>query len=455
MNTLTHDRIYFIGIGGIGMSALAKWLKSRGKEIAGFDRAENTLTQQLIAQGCKIHYSDDVLQIPTPFKDPKETLVVYTPAIQSDHKELTFFRENKFIIKKRSEILGCLTDGHYTIAIAGTHGKTTTSAMIAHLLNGLPRGVNAFIGGIMSNYDSNLLISNKEAPIVVEADEFDRSFLQLSPNYTVVTSIDPDHLDIYGDIAELKNSFTKFVNKTKAEGKILMSSQVGIKTNNLEHTTYDIHSGDIIAEELRIVEGAHVFTYRKGKITISDLVLYMPGYHNVMNALAAITVAIEMGLSDKMIKTRLKTFKGVKRRFEYIIQFGKTLFIDDYAHHPAEIDAMLQALKKLYPKRKITMIFQPHLYSRTRDFMNKFAESLSRVDELYLLPIYPAREKPIEGVSSEELLERVKLENKWICTKKELPHLLMKRKPDVLLTAGAGDIDKEVPKLANLFKENE
>lgn len=435
------------------MSALAKWFRSRGKPVAGYDRIETPITKELADEGCHVHYDDDVLQIPTEFKGQRGTLVVYTPAVPTDHNELSFFRDNGFTMKKRSEVLGMLTQGHYTIAVAGTHGKTTTASMIAHLLNGMTGGVNAFVGGIMSNYNSNLIIGDEDAPIVVEADEFDRSFLQISPNYTVVTSIDPDHLDIYGGVAELRSAFTQFVESTEGKGRILMSSEAGVKISGPEYLSYDIKLGDIVAEGLRIVEGAYVFAYRKGKVKINDLFLYLPGHHNVMNALAAITVAFEMGMSDKMIRTRLKTYKGVKRRFEYIIRFGSTVFIDDYAHHPTEIDALLRAVKQLYSQRRITVIFQPHLYSRTNDFMDKFAESLSAADEVFLLPIYPAREKPIKGVTSEELLERMTLEKKHLVTKEELPERLLESRPDVLLTVGAGDIDKEVPKLAKLFSE--
>ncbi|MEQ9229420.1 MAG: cyanophycin synthetase, partial [Cyclobacteriaceae bacterium] len=406
-----------------------------------------------VEEGCLIHYDDDVLQIPTAFKGQAKTLVVYTPAIPEEHREYKFFKENNFELKKRSEVLGMLTKGHYTIAVAGTHGKTTTSSMIAHLLAGQSGGVNAFVGGIMSNYNSNLIIGDEDAPMVVEADEFDRSFLQLNPNYTVVTSIDPDHLDIYGDETELAKSFKAFVDKTDPKGRILMSSEAGVKIPGPQYTSYDIKLGDIVAESLRIVEGAFVFDYRKGKIKISDLFLYVPGHHNVMNALAAITVGFEMGLSDKQIRTRLKTYKGVKRRFEYIQRFGKTIIIDDYAHHPTEIDAIIRSVRVLYRKRKITVVFQPHLYSRTRDFMDAFAESLDAADDVVLLPIYPAREKPIKDITSQALLDKMKLQRKFLSSKEELPDLLEELKPELLLTLGAGDIDKEVPKLAELFKD--
>ena len=434
------------------MSAIARWINAQGLKVAGYDRVETELTRQLTAEGIEIHYEDDVKLISSEFKGQSHTLVIITPAIPEDHSEMNFFRENNFTIKKRSEVLGMITDGRYTIAVAGTHGKTTTSSMIAHLLNDRSEGVTAFVGGIMSNYNSNLLIGDEDAPIVVEADEFDRSFLQLNPNYTVVTSIDPDHLDIYGSEEELANAFTEFVEKTDAKGRILMSSDAGVKISGPAYVSYDIKLGDIVAEGLRIVEGAYVFAYRKGAVKINDLFLYVPGHHNVMNALAAITVAYEMGMTDKQIRMRLKTYKGVKRRFEYIQRFGKTIFIDDYAHHPTEIDALLRSVRMLYQKRKITVVFQPHLFSRTRDFMDQFAASLDAADEVILLPIYPAREVPIKGITSAALMEKMTIEKKHLCQKADLVNLVAELRPDVLLTVGAGEIDKEVPKLAALVK---
>jgi len=455
MKLSDYNSIYFVGIGGIGMSALARWFKARGKNIAGYDRTETELTKALSKEGMHIHYEDDILAIPTEFKGQAHTLVIYTPAIPKESVELNFFRDNGFDLKKRSEVLGMITAGHYTIAVAGTHGKTTTSSMIAHLLNGMSGGVTAFVGGIMTNYDSNLLIGDEDAPVVVEADEFDRSFLQLNPNYTIVTAIDADHLDIYGDAAELERCYKEFVAKTDPKGRILMSSDAGLKIPGPQYTSYDIRLGDVVAESLRIVDGAFVFTYRKGKVKITDLFLHVPGYHNVQNALAAITVAFEMGMSDKMIRNRLKTYKGVKRRFEFVKRFGRPVIIDDYAHHPKEIEAFLRSVRVLYQRRKITVVFQPHLFTRTRDFLDEFAASLDAADDVILLPIYPAREKPIKGITSELLLEKMKLESKMVCEKENLLEVLREKRPDVLVTVGAGDIDKEVPKIAALFKSEE
>lgn len=434
------------------MSALARWFVARGKKVAGYDLTETDLTKKMVSEGIDIHYQDDISLIPNNFKGQAKTLIVYTPAVPENHSEFKFFSENNFKLRKRAEVLGSLTKDHYTIAIAGTHGKTTTTSMVAHLLNGLSGGVNAFVGGIMTNYDSNLILGDEDAPIVVEADEFDRSFLHIHPNYTVVTSIDPDHLDIYGDEDEMAKTFLQFVESTAPKGRILMSSDAGLKIFGPAYISYDIKLGDIVAESLRIVEGAFVFTYRKGKIKITDLFLYVPGYHNVLNALAAITVAFEMGMSDKQIRTRLKTYKGVKRRFEFVVRFGKTVCIDDYAHHPTEIKAILKSVRVLYQKRHITVVFQPHLFSRTRDFLKGFAESLDAADDVLLLPIYPAREKPIKGITSESILELMKNESKRLVEKEELLTVLEEMKPQLILTLGAGDIDKEVPKIAKFFK---
>ncbi|MCP4457339.1 MAG: UDP-N-acetylmuramate--L-alanine ligase [Cytophagales bacterium] len=444
--------VYFIGIGGIGMSALARWFVARGKKVAGYDIGETELTKVLVSEGIDIHYEDDISLIPNNFKGQTGTLIVYTPAIPEKHSELKFFAENNFNLQKRAEVLGGLTKDHYTIAIAGTHGKTTTSSMVAHLLNGQTGGVNAFVGGIMTNYDTNLILGDEDAPIVVEADEFDRSFLHIHPNYTVVTSIDADHLDIYGNEDEISKSFLEFVERTAPKGRILMSSEAGLKIFGPAYISYDIRLGDIVAESLRIVDGAFVFTYRKGKIKITDLFLYVPGYHNVLNALAAVTVAFEMGMSDKLIRTRLKTYKGVKRRFEFVVRFGKTVVIDDYAHHPTEIAAILRSVRVLCKKRHITVVFQPHLFTRTRDFLEGFADSLDAADDIILLPIYPAREKPIRNITSESILEKMENENKMVCEKSELLDVLKEKKPDLILTLGAGDIDKEVTKIAEFFK---
>ena len=367
--------VYFIGIGGIGMSALARWFNANDTPVAGYDRTESQLTKTLIEEGMQIHYEDNLELIPDQFLDKDKTLVVYTPAIPSSHIELSYFKEAGFEMKKRSEVLGMITENHYTIAVAGTHGKTTTSSMIAHLLSDSGKGCSAFVGGIMTNTGTNIIIGKKDAPIVVEADEYDRSFMQLNPNYTIITSLDPDHLDIYGDETEMLDTYEAFVKKTAEGGKVLMYSEAGFKINpGNKYVSYAIRHGDAVADALRIVNGAFVFTYRYGMEKIADIHLEVPGYHNVENALAAITVALDMGMEGKEIRKRMRTYAGVKRRFEYVFRSPNATLIDDYAHHPQEIEAFLKSVRSLAGKRKITAIFQPHLYSRTRDFKKAFAE---------------------------------------------------------------------------------
>ncbi len=445
--------VYFIGIGGIGMSALARWFQANGMPVAGYDRTESELTKTLVEEGMQIHYEDQLDLIPEEFLDKDETLVVYTPAIPDSHAELNYFKEANFNLKKRSEVLGMLTENHFTIAVAGTHGKTTTSSMIAHLLRESRKGCSAFVGGIMTNTGTNLIIGKRDSPIVVEADEYDRSFMQLNPNYTIITSLDPDHLDIYGDETEMLDTYEAFVKKTPENGKVLMYSDAGFKINpGNKYVSYAIKNGDVVADALRIVNGAFVFTYRYGMEKISDIHLEVPGYHNVENALAAITVALDMGMEGKEIRKRMKTYAGVKRRFEYVFRSPEMTLIDDYAHHPQEIEAFLRSVRSLAGKRKITAIFQPHLYSRTDDFKHGFAEALDKADEVILLDIYPARELPITGVSSASIYELMENENKVMVTKEYLLDELASHKLDIVVTIGAGDIDREVPKIAEYMK---
>ncbi|MEM6830431.1 MAG: UDP-N-acetylmuramate--L-alanine ligase [Bacteroidota bacterium] len=447
-------RVYFVGIGGIGMSALARWFKASGLPVAGYDRTSSELTRMLEGEGIAIHYEDDLQHIEDQFLAPEGTLVVFTPAIPVDHQELNHFRSENFEILKRSQVLGLITENNFTIAVAGTHGKTTTSSMIAHLLSGTAKGCTAFVGGIMTNTNSNLIIGEKGAPIVVEADEYDKSFMQLYPNITIVTSLDPDHLDIYGDETTMLNTYEAFVKRTPENGKVLMSSEAGYKINpGNQYVSYAIKNGDVIADSLRIVNGAFVFTYRHGMEKILDVHLELPGYHNVENALAAITVAFEMGMNGAEIRRRLKSYKGVKRRFEYIYRSPSVVLIDDYAHHPEEIEAFLRSVRSLSKERKVMAIFQPHLFTRTRDFKKGFAQALDKADEVILLDIYPAREVPIEGVTSQVIYELMENEQKVIVGKEDLFGELDQRSLDVVLTIGAGDIDREVPKIASYLKE--
>ena len=357
-------------------------------------KPKRDLTSALIEEGIDIHFEDELTLIKNEFLEEEGTLICYTPAIPEDHTELTFFRDGNFTLMKRSEVLGLITKNSFTIAVAGTHGKTTTSSMIAHLLSGTRKGCTAFVGGIMTNTNSNLIIGKKTAPIVVEADEYDKSFMQLHPNYTVVTSLDPDHLDIYGDETAMLDTYEEFVKNTHPDGKVFMASEAGFKINpGQKYISYAIRHGDAVADALRIVNGAFVFTYRYGMEKISDVRVEVPGYHNVENALAAITVALEMGMEGLEIRRRMKSYMGVKRRFEYVYRSLQAALIDDYAHHPEEIEAFLKSVRSLSKERTVTVIFQPHLYSRTRDFKKGFAEALDKADEVILLDIYPAERK--------------------------------------------------------------
>ncbi len=446
-------RVYFVGIGGIGMSAIARWFHARGLEVAGYDKTETDLTKTLASEGMSVHYQDALEFIPGEFLSADGTLIVYTPAVPKEHKQLNYFKASGYAVNKRSEVLGMITENHYTIAVAGTHGKTTTSSMVAHLLNGSRKGCTAFVGGIMTNTDSNLIIGNEDAPMVVEADEYDRSFMRLNPNYIVITSLDPDHLDIYGDETKMLDTYEEFAKKTPDDGKLLMQSDAGYKINpGNRYTSYAIREGDAVADSLRIVNGAFVFTYRCGMEKISDIYLQVPGYHNVLNALAAITVALDMGMEGREVRKRMKSYAGVKRRFEYVFRSPQATLIDDYAHHPEEIESFLKSVRSLSGDRKITAIFQPHLYSRTRDFMKGFAKALDKADEIILLDIYPAREEPIEGITSKSIFGLMENEKKVLIPKDYLLQELENHEMDVVVTIGAGDIDREVPKVAEYMK---
>ncbi|MEM6642043.1 MAG: UDP-N-acetylmuramate--L-alanine ligase [Bacteroidota bacterium] len=453
MNLQDVHRAYFIGIGGIGMSALARWFLAQKVEVAGYDKTSTSLTKELEKEGIGIHYEDHVDQIPESFKEKEHSLVVITPAVPADHTEMMFFKEENYTLKKRSEVLGMITEKHYTVAVAGTHGKTTTSSMIAHLLSDTNKGCSAFVGGIMTNTNSNLILGDQNAPVVVEADEYDRSFMWLNPNYTVITSLDPDHLDIYQDETGMLDTYEQFARKTPVDGKLLMQSDAGYKINpGIKYTSYALREGDAVADALRIVNGAFVFTYRCGMEKIPDVRLELPGYHNVLNALAAITVALDLGMEGKAIRRRLKSYAGVKRRFEYIFRSSSVTLIDDYAHHPQEIEAFLKSVRALARDRKITAIFQPHLYSRTNDFKKGFAAALDKADNIILLDIYPARESPMKGVTSKVIYDLMENPNKVVVTKDYLLKELDNHALDVVLTIGAGDIDREVPKVGAYLK---
>lgn len=454
MNLASIHSVYFVGIGGIGMSALARWFKERGAKVAGYDRSETPLTRKLVKEGISVHYEDNTRFITEDFQDQNKTLVVYTPAIPEGHSELNYFLSNDYQVKKRSEVLGIITKDHYTVAVGGTHGKTTTSSMVAHLLAGSEKGTSAFVGGIMTNYASNLIMGGPDSPVVAEADEFDRSFLRLYPDHTILTSLDPDHLDIYGDESTMLQTYKEFLSLNH-EAKLLLHidtvRQLDGQLNDLNYQSFGLEGADITAANLSVQDGFNLFDYR-GKQEITGIHLQLPGYHNISNAVAAITVALDLGMSTEAVKERMSSYRGVKRRFEYIYRGDAGVYIDDYAHHPTEIEALLNSVRFLYPGKKITAIFQPHLFTRTRDFQEGFSSSLSIADEVIMLPIYPAREAPIPGVTSEIIFNEITTGKKML-EKADFPEALANEDLEVLVTVGAGDIDQLVPKI-KMYLEN-
>lgn len=458
MNAEGLKNIYFIGIGGIGMSALARYFKQLGKNVSGYDRTETELTDQLVEEGIAIHYKDDIDLIDNAVLDnPEHSAIVYTPAVPKDHKELNYLRDKGFHLYKRAEILGLITRETFTIAIGGTHGKTTTSCMVAHLLHHAGLGCGAFLGGISTNFNSNFVLPDENAAqaiTVTEADEFDRSFLQLSPDIAVITSMDADHLDIYGAHATLIESFHLFAQKTKPGGTLYVrfGQPFHAKPYRISVHTYGLGDGaNFYADNITINNSSYYFDLITPETVYTNIKLGMPGLHNVENAVAASSIALQMGVSEELLRSGLASFKGVKRRFEYIINREDFVYIDDYAHHPTELEASIKSARQLYPGKKITGIFQPHLYSRTRDFVDGFAHSLGLLDEVILLDIYPARELPIEGVTSKIIFDKIISDNKTLCTKDELLSVIKSKHTDVLLTLGAGDIDQLVQPLKQLF----
>ena len=428
------------------MSALARYFKEQGKTVSGYDKTPTTLTDELIDEGISVHFIDSIAiaQLQTSgLKD--STLVVVTPAVPKDLIELNYFLSNGFDVKKRSEVLGILTKNHYTIAVAGTHGKTTTSSMIAHILKHSGTDCTAFLGGIAKNYNSNFLTGKgKKSIVVVEADEYDRSFLALHPDVSVITSMDADHLDIYGDSAHMVDSYRTFAKQLKKGGRLFYKSGLQLDDLELSKATYSLNTpADYSPKNIRIENHRYHFDFKNTEDTIKDISSQLPGAHNVENALAAIAVAKFLDIPKNKIKEALETYTGVKRRFDYQVKPPETsvVYIDDYAHHPEELRACIASARELYPGKKITGIFQPHLFSRTRDFAEGFSRSLSMLDELILLDIYPAREKPIAGVNSGMLLKDITVKNKMPCRKEDVMEELEKRNIEVLLTLGAGDID--------------
>jgi UDP-N-acetylmuramate--alanine ligase len=444
--------IYFLGIGGIGMSALARYFKARGAKVSGYDKTPTPLTKELIKEGIDVHFDENIKAIPK-----NAELVVYTPAVPKEHKELIYLKKNGFDIRKRSEVLAAVVNDTFTIAISGTHGKTTITSMIAHILKTAGKDVLAFIGGIAKNYNSNLILSEKNSVSVVEADEYDRSFLQLHPDIAVISAMDADHLDIYGDKNYMVDSFTLFAKQIRNNGKLFLKKGLKLSDNKIKSCSYSAKQKcDFWADEIKVREGVFYFSLHLPENKKISIKAGVPGYHNVENAVAAAAVAYETGVPSAIIKKALENYKGVLRRFDYRINEKEIVFIDDYAHHPEEIKACLNAARELYPAKKITGIFQPHLFTRTRDLADGFAESLALLDELILLDIYPARELPIKGITSEMLLKKIKMKNKMVCSKEDLIEELIKRKLEVLITIGAGDIDSLVlpieKSLKNLLK---
>jgi UDP-N-acetylmuramate--alanine ligase len=453
--------IYFLGIGGIGMSALARYFKSQGKFVSGYDKTPSALIDELIAEGIEIHFEDDINKIPDAIRNPKSEirnqLVVLTPAIPKEHSELNYFLKNDFNVMKRSQVLGLITQNSFTIAVAGTHGKTTTSSMIVHILKSSGVNCTAFLGGIAKNYNSNFMIgSSAEGKniCVVEADEYDRSFLTLHPDVAVITSMDADHLDIYGDKKFMEESYCLFAQQVKSGGKLFYKKGLPLKGITGAKSEYAVNDkGDYSALNIRVANHRYQFDWKNSTTQIANLTSEMPGLHNVENAVAAIAVARYMGISEKNISEALRTYTGVKRRFDYQLQNDKVVYIDDYAHHPEELRAAISSAKELYKGKKITGIFQPHLFSRTRDFVDGFAETLSLLDKVILLDIYPARELPIEGVTSKIIFDKISVKEKILCKKEEVLNELSKRKIEVLMTLGAGDIDTLVAPIKNYLEK--
>jgi len=446
--------IYFLGIGGIGMSALARYFKAKGYCVAGYDRTESDLTRQLQKEGMEIHYEDNIKRIPENFLNPENTLVVFTPAVPSSLSELRYFLEKGFLVLKRSQALGEITRSQRAICIAGTHGKTTTSTMTAHLLRHSQVDCNAFLGGISKNFEQNLHLSDKSDLVVVEADEYDRSFLTLSPYMAVITSVDADHLDIYGSEEKYRAGFEEFTSLIQPAGVLLMKKGLPFNPRIQKEVclfTYAMDNADFHAQNIWVQNGEILFDFVTPDEVIEDIKLGVPAMINIENGIAAMALALLNGATPGEIREAMATFAGVKRRFDFHIKQDNLVFIDDYAHHPQELEAFIKSLRTLYKDKKICGIFQPHLYSRTRDFLDEFAQSLSLLDELILLDIYPAREEPIEGVNSQKLLEKVTIEKKRICSKSELEECIRSNDFEVLATIGAGDIELLVPRIKEIL----
>lgn len=443
------QKIYFIGIGGIGMSALARYFKSRGAEVSGYDKTSTPLTRELEASGISIHYEERVDLVP---KDVDA--VVYTPAIPAQHAELVYYREHGYTVVKRSDVLQWITEGSFNICVGGTHGKTTVTSMTAHLLRDTGYGCNAFLGGIAANYNTNFWSSERNV-VVVEADEYDRSFLKLVPDVAVITAMDPDHLDIYGTPEEVVNAFIQFSQKVKPGGCLVtkydLERDEELKAEH--HYTYSFEDvrADVYAANRKVLNGSYVFDVVNENWILKDVILHMGGLHNIENCVAAITVAKHLGIEDAKIKAAVASFKGVRRRFEYALKDQHHVLIDDYAHHPEELRALISGVRSLFPEEKLVLVFQPHLFSRTNDLADEFAISLDMADEVILLPIYPARELPMEGVNSELLLHKMSIAKRQVMGKEEMKKWMQLHRPPLVVMAGAGDIDALVQPVKELL----
>ncbi|MBM6945062.1 MULTISPECIES: UDP-N-acetylmuramate--L-alanine ligase [Bacteroides] len=457
MDVNTLKAVYFIGAGGIGMSALVRYFLSKGKTVGGYDRTPTELTRKLEEEGASIHYEDNVEGISQDFLNAQTTLVVYTPAIPAEHKELTFFRQQGFEVQKRAQVLGMLTRTERGLCVAGTHGKTTTSTLAAYLLDHSHVGCNAFLGGISKNYGTNLLLSDTSDFVVIEADEFDRSFHWLTPYASVITATDSDHLDIYGDHAAYVESFRKYTSLIRPDGYLIVKKGIDLTPDvqpGVTVYTYATNEGDFHATNIHTGNGEITFDYVSPLGNINGIRLGVPVYVNIENGIAAMALAQIAGATADEIRAAMPGFRGVDRRFDFKLKNDRIVFLSDYAHHPAEIRQSVYSMRMLYPDRKITAVFQPHLYTRTRDFYKDFADSLSLLDEVILLDIYPAREEPIAGVSSRLIYDHLRPGiEKSLCHKEDLLDTLRNKKLDVLITLGAGDIDNYVPQIYEILKD--
>lgn len=457
MNLENINSVYFLGIGGIGMSALARYFHANNKLVGGYDKTSTQLTDQLQQQGMQIHFEDDIKKASSEFLNKENTLIVRTPAVPEEHSELQYFRREGFNIKKRAEVLGIIFNSKRGIGIAGTHGKTSVSTFVSYLLKESGIDISAFLGGISKNFGSNLLLGSSEY-VVAEADEFDRSFLHLHPEIALITTVDADHLDIYGDYKTIQEAFAEYLKQIQPQGKIILKK--GIELNIPQHAsllTYSLEdsTSDVYASEIRVENGSYIFTLNTPNGKFKNFKLKVPGRTNIENALAAIAICISVGVAEEVLQQIITGLQGAIRRFDLQINTDKCTYIDDYAHHPSELDAVIGSIKDLYPGKKITGVFQPHLYTRTRDFSDGFAKSLAKLDELILLDIYPAREKPLPGVTSEKLLEKIEMEHKYHCSKENLLRKIKELNIEVLLTLGAGDIDQFVGPIKSMLQERE